>query len=96
MERPSTYALASVGLAKGIWEVYVKPEPAKYAWVAIGASVLAYDLLCPEGQTLSEGVDKALEKHPVATTLAIGVTALHLLNRLPAKLDPFVISNNLR
>lgn len=59
------------------------------AWAGIGAAVLAYELLAPEGQLLSEGVDRALERHPILVRAAIGATALHLLNLLPEKIDPF-------
>ena len=93
------HTLAAIGAVGGAWKYYVKPElerfsPATYAWAAIGAGVLAYEMVCPEGETLSEGVDRALSKHKLITTLAVGATALHLLNKLPEKLDPFVISNN--
>lgn len=62
---------------------------AKNGWLALGAGVLAYEILCPEGELLSEGVDRALERHPTLTRLAIGATALHLLNMLPEQYDPF-------
>lgn len=59
------------------------------AWAVLGLGVVAYDLTCKQGETLSEGVDRGLESKPVATTLAIGVTCLHLLNKLPQQVDPF-------
>lgn len=62
---------------------------AKGAWAAIGLGVLAYELGCPAGQTLSEGIDQALETHPLLIKLAVGVTALHLINALPERVDPF-------
>ena len=58
-------------------------------WTVIGVSVVAYDLKCKPGQTLSEGVDRGLEKRPIATTLAVGITCCHLLNILPQRIDPF-------
>lgn len=65
---------------------------AALAWGCLIGGVVAYDYLAPEGQTLSEGVDRALEKHPVATVAAIGMTALHLLNAYESwgieQLDP--------
>lgn len=88
------WTLGAIGLAKGVYEVYIRPNPSKVAWATIGGFALAFDIFAPEGQTLSEGVDKALESHKVLTTLAVGATALHLLNKLPAKIDPFVMSNN--
>lgn len=61
---------------------------AKRGWLAVGAVVIGHELLCAPGHTLSEGVDRALEKHPVITTLAIGTVALHLMNVLPEAYDP--------
>lgn len=61
------------------------------AWIGLGAGVAAYDILCPKGETLSEGVDAALE-HPTfryAAIAGIAVTALHLCNLLPEEIDPF-------
>lgn len=62
----------------------------KYAWAAIGSFVLAWDVLAPE--TLSHGVDRALEHSPVARAAALGgiaITAAHLANLLPEQIDPF-------
>lgn len=60
------------------------------AWIGLAAGIFAYDVLCPEGETLSEGVDRALE-HPkgrIAAIGAIAITSAHLLNILPEKIDP--------
>jgi hypothetical protein len=53
------------------------------------AGVLAWDVVSPKGHTFSEGVDTFIEKHPIATRLAIGYTAAHLCNLLPEKYDLF-------
>jgi len=82
--------LAVAGSLEGVYKYYVQPElTARRGWLAVGAIVAAHDILCVSGETLSEGVDKALESHPVATSLAIGYTALHLLNKIPQRLDVF-------
>lgn len=68
-----------------------KPRPSTLAWVGLAASVAAYDILCPEGETMSEGVDRALETR-VGRVLALGaiaVTSCHLANILPQRYDPF-------
>ena len=60
------------------------------AWLGLAAGVIAYDVLCPEGETLSEGVDRALER-PVYRTVTMGAIAIvgaHLINILPTKIDP--------
>lgn len=60
-----------------------------HLWLIVGAVVVAAELVAPEGELLSEGVDRALERHPWLVRLAIEVTARHLLNELPPHLDPF-------
>lgn len=88
-EAATAYTLAGFGAIQGAYKYYIKPElTAKRGWLAVGAVVGLHELLCDTNQTLSEGVDTALEKHPVAVTLAVGTVALHLLNVLPPKIDP--------
>lgn len=82
--------LAGAGAVIGAWKYYVRPEfTAGRAWTAIGLGVVAYELAAPKGQLLSEGVDRALDAHRALTLGAIGITALHLANLLPGRLDPF-------
>lgn len=91
MERETVeaYGLATIGVCKGIYEVFIKDiEPRHKAWVALAGSVICYDLLAKDGQTLSEGVDHYLEKHPVMTLGAIAITAGHLANIIPESIDP--------
>lgn len=59
------------------------------AWCVLGGSVLIYDALAPEGETLSEGVDGWLEG-PSRTVVALGtgLIVMHLLNLLEPKHDP--------
>lgn len=67
-----------------------RPRPATIAWGVLGAGVIAYDILCPEGETLSEGVDRALECEKRKLALgAIAITAAHLANIIPQQIDPF-------
>lgn len=63
---------------------------AERAWVALGVGVLGYELLARDGELLSHQVDRWLEKHPVLTTAAVALTAAHLLNLLPPRVDPWV------
>lgn len=63
-------------------------KPSKFAIGAMVAGVAAYDIACPEGETISEGFDRLIEKYPKSTYLAIGMTALHLMNILPPPVDP--------
>lgn len=96
-ENAKTYFLAGAGGLQGIYRYYIRPElSAKRAWVGIGLLVAAYELLAPEGELLSQGVDRALDKHPVLTTTVIGATALHLVNLLPERLDVLHQLTNLK
>jgi hypothetical protein len=64
---------------------------ARNGWLGLAAGVIAFEVACPQGETLSEGVDRALE-HPTLRYAAIGavaLTAVHLLNVLPERRDPF-------
>lgn len=87
-ETAEAWALGLTGLAIGVAKEVAPKTPLK-TWLGIGAIVLAHDVFCPEGQTLSEGVDRAIEKHPVLTLGAIAVTGAHLANILPEAIDPF-------
>lgn len=64
---------------------------AKRNWLITGAVIAGLEIACPDGETLSEGVDRALEHESLryAAIAGIGITALHLLNVIPEKYDPF-------
>jgi hypothetical protein len=62
--------------------------PADKAWIVLGAGVLLYDLVAPEGQTLSEGADRYMDRHPWYTR-AVGVALVgHVCNMIPGRWDP--------
>jgi hypothetical protein len=84
------WTLAGIGAAKGVFEGYVRPElTAKRGWLAVAALVTAYELAAPDGELLSEGYDRGLEKHKMALWAATLVTAGHLLNVIPMRADPY-------
>ncbi|WNM68977.1 hypothetical protein SEA_TRIBLETROUBLE_36 [Mycobacterium Phage TribleTrouble] len=58
------------------------------AWLALGAGVVAYEITCPPGELLSEGVDRYLTRRKWTTHAVVVGLALHLLNLLPDRLDP--------
>ena len=58
------------------------------AWIGVGVGVLAYQLSAPQDELMSEAMDRYLEAHPWITNAAVAAVALHLLNRLPLRLDP--------
>jgi hypothetical protein len=63
-------------------------HPSNKAWLTLGVAVAAYDYFAPEGETMSEAVDRAILKHPLITITTVGLVALHLLNVLPPTVDP--------
>jgi hypothetical protein len=67
-------------------------------WLAIGASVAAYDLLCPQGEQLSQRVDEWLERPTTRYVAMAGIaaTALHLANILDPRVDPYHYAFELR
>jgi hypothetical protein len=64
------------------------------AWLGLGAYVVAIEVCAPEGELLSQAVDRWLEKHPARTVSALTITgiALHLLNLFPEKCDPLALT----
>lgn len=59
------------------------------AWCALGGAVIAYDVLAPPGETLSEGFDSWLDgPGRTATAVATVLIAMHLLNLLEPQHDP--------
>ncbi|WP_109527251.1 MULTISPECIES: DUF7427 family protein [Nocardia] len=59
-----------------------------HLWLIVGTVVAVAEEIAPTGQLLSEGVDRAIERHPILVRAAIIITALHLVNWLPARVDP--------
>jgi hypothetical protein len=64
---------------------------ADYAWAALVAGIVAYEVACPPGQLLSEAVDRYRIRYPVATNLAIAYLAAHLTRVIPRHIDPLTI-----
>ena len=65
-------------------------RPSSVAWAGILGAVALYELLAPQGETLSERLDPILEgKYKYLLLGALGVTAAHLGNSLPHSIDPF-------
>lgn len=59
-----------------------------YAWAALGAGILVYEVLAPQGELLSEACDRYRRRHPILTTALVLYVAAHLLRRVPARVDP--------
>ncbi|QAY02767.1 hypothetical protein SEA_SHAOBING_36 [Mycobacterium phage Shaobing] len=58
------------------------------AWLALGAGVVAYEIACPPGELLSEGVDRYLDRRKWMTRVVVVGLAAHLLNLIPQRFDP--------
>lgn len=57
------------------------------AWACIALFVLLFNFTSPPGQTLSEGADVWIKRHPVLARLGLLAVALHVANLLPAGVD---------
>lgn len=62
-----------------------------HLWLVVLGVVVACEAVAPEGELLSEGADKAMERHPILTRLAIELVARHLMNDLPPRWDPIAV-----
>jgi hypothetical protein len=60
---------------------------ARQAWAVLAAGVLGYEVVCKDGQLLSECVDEWLAVRPILTRAAIAAMALHLGNAVPQRYD---------
>ena len=58
-------------------------------WKSIVAAVLIYEAICVEEELLSRGFDRLLERHPLWPRLVVLTVALHLINWIPDRIDPF-------
>ena len=85
-----TYTLAAQGAARGIYKEFIEPQiTAERAWLGLVGGIALYEAIAPKNHLLSEGVDRMIEKHPVATRAVIGYTAAHLMGLLPEKFDAY-------
>ena len=66
---------------------WAQPMNARQAWALIAAGVLGYEVVCKDGQLLSECVDEWLVSKPILTRTAIAALALHLGNAIPERYD---------
>lgn len=64
---------------------------AQRAWLLVGAFVVAYETLCPPGELMTTGCDRARARHPVLVTASILYLAGHLTRIVPRRLDPLSI-----
>ena len=58
---------------------------ARHAWALLTAGVLGYEVVCNDGQLLSECVDDWLKSRRILTRAAVAALALHLGNEIPER-----------
>lgn len=66
-------------------------RPSHKAWIGLGIGISAYEIACPSGETLSEGLD-SLAKSRLGQLAIFGIGAYitaHLANVLPPQVDLF-------
>lgn len=69
-----------------------RPRQSTIAIGLIGAGITAYELLCDDGETISDGIWDYMERSTPSRIFAlgaVGVTAAHLMQILPESIDPF-------
>lgn len=62
---------------------------AERAWGILAAAVVVYEVAATEDELLSSAVDRWLTRRPILTHAAVVITAAHLLNLIPQRVDPF-------
>lgn len=60
---------------------------ASNGWKTLLAGVGVFELFAAEGELLSHGFDRLLERHPVWPRVVVIVFAAHLANLVPARFD---------
>lgn len=71
-------------------------RPADRAWIILAGGILAYDLACPPGETLSEGMGRYHQARPWLTRTVVVYLAVHLLGWWPSRGDPLHVLTNLK
>jgi len=68
--------------------VHSRLHRSAWAWLAIAASAVTYNLTARNDEMLSEEADRWVAAHPVAARLAITALAAHIANLIPTRFDP--------
>jgi hypothetical protein len=61
--------------------------PADRAWIVLGLGVFGYDVACGEGETMSEGADRYMLRHPWLVRGVAFALASHVCNLVPDRYD---------
>ena len=63
-----------------------------WAWVALGAGVLVWDVWCPRGEMLSDASTRYVRAHPVVARAVMGYVAGHVMHVWPRRVDVFSVA----
>jgi hypothetical protein len=68
-------------------------RPGDKAWIALGVGVLSYDVLCSDGNTMSEAADSYVLRHPWFTRFTAFALAAHCCNAMSGccRSDPLAL-----
>lgn len=67
---------------------YSLGRPADKAWITLAVGVLVWEIFAPDGELLSEAVDRYRRRRPLLTRLVIVYLSAHLSRIVPRRLDP--------
>lgn len=62
-------------------------KPSDWAWVTLGVGVLGYDVLCDDGDTMSEAADRYMLRHPWLVRSVAFALAAHVCNLVHPRYD---------
>jgi hypothetical protein len=65
----------------------IRLAPSDLAWIALGVGVVGYDVLAGPGETMSEGADRYMLRHPWLVRGVAFALAAHVCNVVPDRLD---------
>ncbi|MBB3039809.1 DUF7427 family protein [Hoyosella altamirensis] len=62
------------------------------AWRALIAGIVAYEIVAPPGELLTDGMDRWRTAHPVLAVISVWLVAAHLLRVVPPAADPLSVA----
>lgn len=61
-------------------------------WLAVFGMILALEMMARDGEQLSDAADRYMRAHPWVTSTVVVVTAAHLTNLSPERIDPWMLA----
>lgn len=66
-------------------------QPADRAWLTLAAGVIAWDVVCPHDEMLSDASARYTKNHPLAWGGLVIYIAGHLIHVWPRRVDPLSV-----